>query len=366
MASDVLPCPLDIHSGGIDLRFPHHDNEIAQCEAYYDCQQWVNYFLHTGHLHINGRKMSRSLKNFITIKEILQQYSPRHLRMFFLLHKWDGMINYSETSLQESISKEKQFHEFLMNTCALLRDLSINSNQKLTSNDRELLAALDFCQNKIHEALCDNLSTDKAIDELSALVTRANIYLDIEPRYLVISRIREYVLKILGIFGLEYDNQTSETSIEPIMNILSEYRDKIRVAAKDQDFKEIFKLSDEIRDKSLPKLGIIIEDRAGAESRWKTACPKEIAIEMERKSKEEQKAKEIAETKKLAAEKKKAEKEAQNKIKAEEMFLGNSKYSAWDDRGIPTNLADGNKLSKSEAKKLEKAWEKQKKLNENN
>jgi cysteinyl-tRNA synthetase len=61
---------MDIHSGGIDLRFPHHDNEIAQAEAHYDSNQWVNYFLHTGHLHIKGSKMSKSLKNFITIKQV--------------------------------------------------------------------------------------------------------------------------------------------------------------------------------------------------------------------------------------------------------------------------------------------------------
>ncbi len=68
MAGDVLGENLDIHSGGIDLAFPHHDNEIAQSEAHYKCDQWVNYFLHAGHLHIEGQKMSKSLKNFVTIQ----------------------------------------------------------------------------------------------------------------------------------------------------------------------------------------------------------------------------------------------------------------------------------------------------------
>ena len=68
---------IDIHSGGIDLRFPHHDNEIAQSEAYYDSNEWIKYFLHSGHLHIEGKKMSKSLKNFITIKEILKRYTSR-------------------------------------------------------------------------------------------------------------------------------------------------------------------------------------------------------------------------------------------------------------------------------------------------
>jgi len=69
MASSIFDeHPIDIHSGGIDLKFPHHDNELAQSEAYYDCNQWIKYFWHTGHLHIKGKKMSKSLKNFTTIK----------------------------------------------------------------------------------------------------------------------------------------------------------------------------------------------------------------------------------------------------------------------------------------------------------
>ena len=71
MASRIIGEQLDIHSGGEDLRFPHHDNELAQAEAHYHtcgCQQWVNYFLHTGHLSIEGLKMSKSLKNFVTIR----------------------------------------------------------------------------------------------------------------------------------------------------------------------------------------------------------------------------------------------------------------------------------------------------------
>ena len=71
MASNIVGQTLDIHTGGEDLRFPHHDNELAQAEAFYHdcgCSQWVNYFLHTGHLSIEGLKMSKSLKNFITIR----------------------------------------------------------------------------------------------------------------------------------------------------------------------------------------------------------------------------------------------------------------------------------------------------------
>jgi cysteinyl-tRNA synthetase len=69
MASEILGEVIDIHGGGSDLQFPHHDNEIAQSEACFESNQWTNYFLHSGHLDIDGLKMSKSLKNFITIRE---------------------------------------------------------------------------------------------------------------------------------------------------------------------------------------------------------------------------------------------------------------------------------------------------------
>ena len=81
MCSDVLGGAVDINGGGIDLAFPHHENQLAQSEAYWGTKQWVNTFLHTGHLHIEGRKMSKSLKNFITIRAALQHYSARQARL---------------------------------------------------------------------------------------------------------------------------------------------------------------------------------------------------------------------------------------------------------------------------------------------
>lgn len=95
MAASVFSYPVDIHSGGVDLKFPHHTNELAQSEAFYNKPQWINYFLHTGHLHIEGLKMSKSLKNFITIKEILKSYSSNQIRLIFLLHKYDSLMSFS-------------------------------------------------------------------------------------------------------------------------------------------------------------------------------------------------------------------------------------------------------------------------------
>jgi cysteinyl-tRNA synthetase len=93
MCSDILGEAVDINGGGIDLNFPHHENQLAQSEAHYDIKQWVNYFVHTGHLHIDGLKMSKSLKNFITIRAALKMYTARQIRFLFLLHQWSDPMD---------------------------------------------------------------------------------------------------------------------------------------------------------------------------------------------------------------------------------------------------------------------------------
>lgn len=113
MASDKLGSQIDIHSGGIDLAFPHHDNELAQSEAYWlqkgeHNHQWVNYFMHMGHLSIQGSKMSKSLKNFTTIREALSRgtWTPRGLRIVFLLGNWAGPIEITEDLVKEGSNWE--------------------------------------------------------------------------------------------------------------------------------------------------------------------------------------------------------------------------------------------------------------------
>jgi cysteinyl-tRNA synthetase len=131
MASDIFGPDMDIHSGGVDLIFPHHENELAQSEAHFCQEHWVKYFLHVGHLHIDKLKMSKSLKNFITIKEILKSTTPRVLRLFFSMHQYDKTINYSpEHSLSESLEKDKKYKNFFSLLKSLSRELTIDTPQK--------------------------------------------------------------------------------------------------------------------------------------------------------------------------------------------------------------------------------------------
>ena len=118
MASDKLGSQIDIHSGGIDLAFPHHDNELAQSEAYWfqrehqQSHQWVNYFMHMGHLSIQGSKMSKSLKNFVTIREALSRgdWTPRSLRIVFLLGNWHDPMEITAELTKEATAWEDKLN----------------------------------------------------------------------------------------------------------------------------------------------------------------------------------------------------------------------------------------------------------------
>ena len=126
---------MDIHSGGIDLAFPHHDNELAQSEAYHDCQQWVNYFLHTGHLSIEGQKMSKSLKNFITIREALGKYTARQLRLAFLTTAWDGPMDFKEEVMEEMKSVEDKISVWFSKAELILEKVSAGDIQETDSEE---------------------------------------------------------------------------------------------------------------------------------------------------------------------------------------------------------------------------------------
>ncbi len=158
MASDLLGDNLDVHAGGVDLRFPHHDNELCQAEARHGCCQWVNHFWHFGHLHIKGLKMSKSLKNFITIRQArdgpenpipdltltpspspshpntltpktpphqaLAEYTPRQIRLLFLLQPWDKRIDFSDQTVAEAKAKETTLTAYFGEVRGLALNLS--------------------------------------------------------------------------------------------------------------------------------------------------------------------------------------------------------------------------------------------------
>ncbi|GJD10576.1 Cysteine--tRNA ligase, cytoplasmic [Galdieria sulphuraria] len=208
MASCIFGSHLDMHCGGEDLRFPHHENEIAQSEAYFEKDGWVKFFLHSGHLHIEGLKMSKSLKNFITIRSILERYTARQLRLFILQHHYTARMNYSEQGMQEAVNVERFFAEFFRNFFALEREWKKKTKMCRGQKYGENGLSSEFRKRKeeIHQALCDDFDTPLVIRSLQALVKTTNLYIQSETiediDSTLMTNIVRYITKILTILGL--------------------------------------------------------------------------------------------------------------------------------------------------------------------
>lgn len=216
MASAVLGENMDIHSGGIDLAFPHHDNELAQAEGFFNCKQWVNYFLHTGHLHIEGMKMSKSLKNFLSIREGLETITAAQMRLMFILHAWEATLDFSSGSITEAQNVEQSIENFLVTVKAVLNEQqndSQNSSGKHNYGhmESELLDTLAKKQEAVHDALCDSFNTPKAMSEIRSLVSTGNQYylektkLKMRPNAHVLLKYGTYISKMMTIFGVFQD-----------------------------------------------------------------------------------------------------------------------------------------------------------------
>ncbi|KAL8426889.1 hypothetical protein Efla_002497 [Eimeria flavescens] len=405
MASTILPFPLDIHSGGIDLRFPHHDNELAQSEAAKNKPQWVNYFLHSGHLHIYGAKMSKSLKNFVTIKECLKQFKPRHIRFLCLMNRWDSPMNYSPDgeTMQQAIDVDRGFLNFFSLCKAKLRATSPVSDfeQRWTEEEFRLNTMLRETKKKVRQALLDNFDTPEALVSLQHLVSHTNTYLNTisTVKAPLLKEVATYVMYMLRVFGiltgsdesLNYEGQGEATdAVEPLLQCVGEFREQVRRAATTAlreigsakrseeengaarptdsagDFKLLLGLCDELRDKKLPELGILLQDRPDGTFTYRISAKEEVAKELRLKQEEEQKREAAKEEERRKLAEAQAKKERERSIPPAQYFetLQGDQYGTYDEEGVPLTLKDGTELSKSQRKNLLKVLEKHKKIYE--
>lgn len=382
MASDILGSNMDIHSGGIDLAFPHHDNELAQSEACFDNEQWVNYFLHTGHLHIEGQKMSKSLKNFITIDEALKKFTSRQLRLAFSLAQWNNQLDFKEALLSEVKSLESMFGNFFKSTRALKSDVVYHASKKLGPLEKELLGELEVAQDKVDAAFCDNLSTPQALKALSELVTKCNSYIsDVgsELRIVPLVDACNYICQILGVIGIPMredklgwkEGESGSTGqfediVLPYVKCLSRFRDDVRkLAIEKREVLEFLKLTDRLRDEELLKLNVLLDDRndQGALVKLISDEEKNQIVEEKQKEAERLEAKKASDAaKKIERESKEKERLAKAKVPPGEMFKQSELYSEWDEEGIPTKDSKGEPITKSMTKRLKKQWLQQEKL----
>ncbi|EGD82565.1 cysteinyl-tRNA synthetase [Salpingoeca rosetta] len=378
MASSVLNDNMDIHSGGVDLKFPHHDNECAQSEAYYGNDKWVNYFIHSGHLHIEGHKMSKSLKNFITIKEALDQYTARQIRLMFLLHNWKATLDYSSHSMMTAISYEKMFNEFFLNVSSALYGADPFSFFKPDAEDRAILQQFKATKQHIHNALCDSIDTPLVMQLSKQLITAVNVYIKEKeaagsaPQAALLRQIGRYFTELLALFGVVETPEeigfhaagaqgSMEDAVLPQLLAFAHTREAVRQTALTKKDKAVLKMCDEIRDDELPNVGVRLEDKEQGpvvklvdREILMQERERELAIKREKERKKAEAAAKRA--------KEEEEKREKAKMRPQDMFKNNPAYSQFNERGVPTHDKDGEPLPKSALKKLEKQWKAQDKL----
>ncbi|XP_072304084.1 probable cysteine--tRNA ligase, mitochondrial isoform X1 [Eucyclogobius newberryi] len=291
VASSVFGRQLDIHSGGIDLAFPHHENEIAQSEAYHQCGQWCNYFLHSGHLHLKGRaeKMSKSLKNYITIKDFLKSYSASEFRMFCLLTKYRSGVDYSDGSMQEARASLETVSTFINSAQAYMK------GQLLTPPIQEavLWDKLEQTKVAVSAALADDFDTPRASSALLNLMHHGNCQLQPVSKSAggprspaVVGALVSYIQEVFDMFGIDTFKSTEGQAVERAQNLelivdqLTRFRSEVRAFALSRqqssaqpgqpglypDRVALLEACDTLRDQ-LAALGLVIKDR-GASSTW--------------------------------------------------------------------------------------------------
>ena len=371
--------PIDIHAGGVDLKFPHHENEIAQSEAYLGSHQWVNYWLHTGHVEIRGCKMSKSLKNFITIRQALESFTPRQMRFCFLMHKYNDSMEYSDNTMGQAAAVEKIFAEFFHKVKATLRRLGTHSRQHLDESETLLARELEDGKGRVDAALMDDFDTPRAIAALLEIVNKFNRYIDMNNiSTVLLSSAARYLTEVFEVFGLVQESDigfpfegsgtgeavSSERLLAPFLDVLTKFRETVRVAAISKDMAAVLEAADLLRDSVLPELGVRMEDKGAGKdvvTIWKLDDPE--VLRKEKLLREEAKA--VKEAQRVDAALKKKEKEEKAKISPLTMFVGRTDlYSTFDAQGLPVTDAQGEPLSKGALKKLAKEHEAQKKLHD--
>jgi len=226
---------LDIHGGGRDLIFPHHENEKAQSEARTG-KPFVNYWIHHGLLTINGQKMSKSLGNFITIKDFITKHQDADiLKLFFLSAHYTHPVDYTEEKIEETKKQQRMFNEFF-DKINLKVSKPGEENILFSEKDKKWIDDLCF---KFEEAMNEDFNTPRALGCLFELIDAGNGFISSDKQEASIY-VKERLEKFFNILGLKLK---SKGAIPPDIERLALERDKAR---KQKDFKQADKLREEI------------------------------------------------------------------------------------------------------------------------
>lgn len=277
MAKKYLGMGFDIHGGGFDLIFPHHENEIAQAEACVGSGPFARYWMHNGFITVNEEKMSKSLGNFFTVREILAKYDPEIVRFFMLSTHYRSPLDFDDTKLEMNKKSLTRLHNALDNMEALLKNTTFVAGADNSSGTTIDIAGLDAAVQKaetdFREAMDDDFNTALATAALFDLAREGNAFgksietaggsLPVQAKE-ALELLREKFINmgsVLGLFERRGINGSGESDlVEKLMNLVIEVRQEAR-AKKD------WATADAIRNK-LAEIGIVLEDTPQG-VRWK-------------------------------------------------------------------------------------------------
>ncbi len=259
MSMKYLGKTFDIHAGGSDLIFPHHENEIAQSEANNN-QQYVRYWMHNGYLCLNNQKMSKSLGNIMKVRDIIQKYKGEVIRYFILSAHYRSPLNFSEEQLQQAQNSLQRLNNIIYNVKHLLKQDKFKKSKD--KDDELILEKRKEGEQQFIKAMDDDFNTPVALSRLFSFAKDVNIYLNspsLKNKIILEEIIKFYqdlAGKVLGILK-DFDR---EQSFEQEIKKLIEDREKVR---KEKNWEK----SDKIRDE-LKRKGVILEDTTEG-VRWK-------------------------------------------------------------------------------------------------
>jgi len=249
MSTKYLGQPFDIHSGGIDLIFPHHENEIAQIESATD-KKFVNFWIHNGHLNIRGEKMSKSLGNFLLVRDILKKYNPNVIRFFILTSHYRSPLDWTEKNISSAYNGFKEFYNTFWRMKGILEKPVVENGKMII----ELNDKIKETKEKFNNAMDDDFNTALAlssifelINYIKNLITSKEFKLTRENKD-IIKNSFNLLKELSNVLGFTFEE---ESISEEIKNLVKE-REKYR-------FEKNWQKADEIRCK-LEKEGIILED----------------------------------------------------------------------------------------------------------
>lgn len=248
MSKKYLGDTIDIHTGGQDLQFPHHENEIAQSEAH-SGKTFARYWMHNGYINIDGIKMSKSLGNFKTVRDLLKVYDGEVLRFLILSGHYRGPIDFGEEILTQSQNGLLR----MRNAKANLQHMAASGTGDMSESEKTVLAGLDKYRQQFIEAMDDDLNTADAISAVFELITAVNTAVREGASKEFAQKCLDLLMELATVLGLLQQDVSKEvTEVEPEIQALIDERQAARAEKN-------FVRADEIRDQ-LKARGITLKD----------------------------------------------------------------------------------------------------------